>query len=486
MNRSETILSIKIDSTSNGEFVPVPDGRWLARAKHWAAERIADNARRTGLDRRQFLTGLCGAATTLLTFNQASAVRGNIGGFFDLTGESAFDPAAAKQALGGEEFIFDIQTHMVETKGDWRNGPGKAFERFLAWMPQGACGEVDPVDCYSAQHFVKEVFLDSDTDMAVLSFVPVPPAYNSLSLKEADRTRALVQDLGGGRRLLLHAIVLPNLPPLARQLERMEEAVKDWPIAAFKVYTQWGPDGVGWALDDAAVGIPFLEKASALGVKNICIHKGFPLRRHGDKSINCADVGRAAKLFPEMNFIIYHSGFETARREGVFDANDAERGIDSLVKTVLDNDIATNANVYAELGSTWRFVMRDPTAAAHALGKLLRYVGQDNVLWGTDSIWYGSPQDQIQAFRTFQISEALQDKHAYPALSTALKAKVFGLNSAKVYGVDVPVARRRTEGDPVQRSRASYAEALAPSLATYGPRTARDFCRLQARQNGLP
>jgi hypothetical protein len=41
---------------------------------------------------------------------------------------------------------------------------------------------------------------------------------------------------------------------------------------------------------------------------------------------------------------------------------------------------------------------------AHLLDKLLRYVSEDNVLWGTDSIWYGSPQDQIQAFRRFKIA----------------------------------------------------------------------------------
>ncbi|MGH8729576.1 MAG: hypothetical protein ACREV9_15780 [Burkholderiales bacterium] len=39
------------------------------------------------------------------------------------------------------------------------------------------------------------------------------------------------------------------------------------------------------------------------------------------------------------------------------------------------------------------------------------------MLWGTDSIWYGSPQDQIQAFRTFQISEKLREKHGYPEIT---------------------------------------------------------------------
>ncbi len=38
-----------------------------------------------------------------------------------------------------------------------------------------------------------------------------------------------------------------------------------------------------------------------------------------------------------------------------------------LIKSVEDNGIGRNANIYAELGSTWRFVMRDPTTAAHLL-----------------------------------------------------------------------------------------------------------------------
>src|SRR5207247_2712055 len=91
--------------------------------------------------------------------------------------------------------------------------------------------------------------------------------------------------------------------------------------------------------------------------------------------------------------------------------------------SLLENNIKPNANGYAELGSTWRFLMRDPDAAAHSLGKLFKYVGENNVLWGTDSIWYGSPQDQIQAFRTFQIAGALADRHGYAQLTPALRAK---------------------------------------------------------------
>ena len=151
-----------------------------------------------------------------------------------------------------------------------------------------------------------------------------------------------------------------------------------------------------------------------------------------------------------------------------------------------DNDIGPNGNVFAELGSTWRFVMRDPTTAAHLLGKLLQHVGENNVLWGTDSIWYGSPQDQIQAFRSFQIAEALVERHGYPVLTPELKAKVFGLNGARVYGVAVPAQRRKAESDPIGQKKTAYRGRAEPTFETFGPRTDREFEALLAERAGLP
>ena len=122
-------------------------------------------------------------------------------------------------------------------------------------------------------------------------------------------------------------------------------------------------------------------------------------------------------------------------------------------------------------------------AAAHALGKLLKYVGKSNVLWGTDSIWYGSPQDQIQAFRVFQISEALQDAHGYPALTPEIRAGVFGLNATRPYRISVDEVLRRAANDPVERRRQAARERPEPSFLTHGPKTRREFLNL-LRWNG--
>ncbi|MBC8028122.1 MAG: amidohydrolase, partial [Steroidobacteraceae bacterium] len=115
-----------------------------------------------------------------------------------------------------------------------------------------------------------------------------------------------------------------------------------------------------------------------------------------------------------------------------------------------------------------------------------KYIGEDNVLWGTDSIWYGSPQDQIQAFRTFQISEALREKFGYPTMTPKLRAKVFGLNATKPYRLAADELSRFTAKDKVAQSRAEYSQSPNPSYATYGPRTRREFLNLRAWHAGEP
>jgi uncharacterized protein len=141
-------LPIKVDATSNGEFRPVPLPKHVARANSEAELRIGEHAKRVGLGRRAFLQSLCGAATTLLTLNEAFAALGNTGGLFRVLKESAFETAAAAEALAGDEFIFDVQTHMVDPAGAWRSSAGRYWEQILANFPQGSCGSDDPVDCF--------------------------------------------------------------------------------------------------------------------------------------------------------------------------------------------------------------------------------------------------------------------------------------------------------------------------------------------------
>jgi hypothetical protein len=481
-----TRLPIKLDTTSNGEFAPRPLERHSVVANQRAIEQVGINARRLGMNRRSFLTSSAGVATTLLAFNEAHAALGRTGSFYDLPKLAALDIAAADASLAKREFIFDIQGHHVNALERWK-APNMLTATGLGFMPQAKCAYLDPksefghVKCFTSQAFVKEMFLDSDTDMAVLTFTPTSFEDMPLTQDEAAATREMVEALEGSRRLLVHGRVVPNLPG---DIERMPELAGKWQIAAWKTYTQADPAGdSGWWLDDEKNGARLIDMARKSGVKTICIHKGLPLPTAFMTSRNreygsCRDVGKAARQNPDINFVIYHSGYDLKVRDAAFVPGKHDMGVDSLIQSLLDNGVQPNSNVYAELGTTWRYLMKDPDEAAHVMGKLFRYVGENNVLWGTDSIWYGSPQDQIQAFRTFQISTEYQEKFGYAAITPELRARVFGLNSLKPYGLDSTDIRKSFLGDAMQNEKARNAERPDPTFITYGPQTRREFFAL--------
>ena len=472
-------LPIKLDSTSNGEFVPVPLEPVHHHARALAFEAATINARRVGASRRDFLVSLCGAASTLLAMNAAFLAGCKRGASYAVPPEAALEPAAAENALAGNEFIFDVQGHFVNPTGAWTRRLPEGAHPLGFVDTQGCAAAKEPglayLRCVGADEFIKDIFLDSDTDLTVLSFVPSTRADEPLTIEEATATAALVEKMEGTHRLYLHGRVNPNQPG---DVEDMERLARQFRIAAWKTYTQWGPEGRGFFMDDAP-GLRMIEEARRLGVRNIAIHKGLPFGPESYAHSTCVDIGRVAKRFPDVNFLIYHSGFVTSKGEGPYDPKRSD-GIDALITSLRENGVGKGGNVYAELGSTWRFLMRDPEQAAHALGKLIRYCGEDNVLWGTDSIWYGSPQDQIQAFRTFQIASRLRDRHAYAEITPALRAKIFGLNGAKVYGLSAAEVKRYTRRDAIAHERTDYAERADPHFRTYGPRTRREFLNLVA------
>ena len=451
-----TRLPIKVDATSNGEFAPIPLDAANRAARREAHARAGENARRLGLSRRAFMVSACGAAATLLAMNRANAAAGRTGGFFDLPELAELDAGAAAESLDGREFVFDVQGHFVGRHGLGRVGLG------------------------GADAFVRDIFVDSDTDMMVLSFIPSDRERELLTIAEADETRRVIDEMEGSRRLLVHGRVNPNQDG---DLDGMDELAERWGVSAWKTYTQWGPDGrPGFFLHDDA-GVALIEKARALGVKTICVHKGLPFGRRSYEHSLASDVGAAARMFPDVNFLVYHSGYIGGEAEGPYDPARGE-GVDELIRSCEENGVGPGGNVYAELGSTWRFLMRDPEAAAHVVGKLVKHIGAGNVLYGSDCIWYGSPQDQIQAFRAFQIAPELQEAHGYAPMTPELRARIFGLNAAGVYGVDAGEVLLRARRDRFGRARAARRAAPDPHFLTFGPKTRGEYAALLKARGG--
>ncbi|HJZ84074.1 MAG TPA: amidohydrolase family protein [Polyangia bacterium] len=463
---------------SNGEYDPPPPSGRDRRAAALLRRLSTEQARRLGVSRRQFLESSCGAAAALLVINQVYGCGSDNGGHYNVDASMTSDSAAACDRLSGSEFIFDVQTHHINPNGAWRQ-ISPQYASFFQSLPQASCGEMDKLVCFDARHYIREEFVNSDTAVAVLSAVPADPNGNPLTADEQVATRELVNMLAQSQRLLVHGLVLPDRGQA--QLDGMQNLAESLKIAAWKIYTPFG----GWRLDDPAIGIPFIERARQLGIKLICAHKGLPLAGFDPNFASPADIGVVAAMYPDVKFLVYHSGFETTVTEGPYNPQNPQ-GVDRLVKTCLDHGIGPGGNVYGELGSTWRYVMTRPDQAAHVLGKLLKVLGEDRIVWGTDSIWYGSPQDQIMAFRTFEIPAAMQAQYGYPALTPTARAKIFGLNAAAAYGVDPAAVRCAIHNDQLSQLKLAARERPLGRGPALGPRTRREFLRLLRMTGGHP
>ncbi|MCE3284519.1 MAG: amidohydrolase, partial [Steroidobacteraceae bacterium] len=156
-------LPVKLDTATNGEYAPIPLEPMHREATHAAMQTATANARRLGLERRQFLVSACGAATSLLGMNDAYAKAGRTGGFFDVPRLAALEESVARAAVAGNEFVFDVQGHFVNPTGAWLEDlpegarPMRGFTSDPRCEPHGAGpGELDYLRCIGPDQFVQD------------------------------------------------------------------------------------------------------------------------------------------------------------------------------------------------------------------------------------------------------------------------------------------------------------------------------------------
>jgi hypothetical protein len=266
------------------------------------------------------------------------------------------------------------------------------------------------------------------------------------------------------RRMLAHGLVSPQLGQA--DLDFMDLQAATLKVDAWKAYTGAAARGFdrGWFVDDEKIAYPMLEKARKTGVRRFCVHKGLPLGPVADYN-HPRDLIKAAKDFPDIDFLVYHAGLL-----GVTAPKASGEVPWTTEFCAMKKKVPAISNIYMELGSTFgQLVTTNPTACAHLLGQLVDAFGADHVLWGTDSIWYGTPQWQIEAFRRFEIPEGLVTQHKYAPLSRTVKEQIFGLNAARVFGVDVNAKRNEIPQDYLSRMKMAYLdEGAAPSHRWYG------------------
>jgi predicted TIM-barrel fold metal-dependent hydrolase len=413
-------------------------------------------------------------AAALLAMNQV------FGDCYDVSADEVRDRRAFEEKWPKDQFIFDVQTHHVDVSRKWYDDTpaGRATVRFFQMLRPSLRGVEASLEQLNRAHYVKEVFGDSDTVMAIISGVPSRDwDKNPLPPDQMAATRKYVNDLAGSRRVLSHGLLRPNLGK--KELEEMERQVKTLKVDAWKCYTGAELGEKAWSLDDEKVAYPFWEKTKELGIKDVCVHKGLPLGFFNEKACTPLDVEKAAKDFPDLNFILYHSGFRGfgwlgagtgAKVKDRKTADPQEIPWVSDVLRVLKRDPKIK-NVYFELGSTFNMMtsaFARPEACMHMLGQMIQVAGADHVLWGTDSIWNGSPQSQIVRFRKLKMKPELMEKYKYPELTDEVKNQILGLNAAKLFGVKPKAKRKAIKADRLTQLREEYRQAPAPSNTQYG------------------
>jgi hypothetical protein len=465
---------------SNGEYNPMPQTEAQRRVEGLIKELGDQYASHQGVERRQFLRSASGMAVAFLAMNKV------FGPIWDVSEAEAADKDLADERARklSKQFIFDDQTHFVRDDFDKEGLLGLGKYAVENWNP-GMAQTPMTLARYKFGNYLKEVFLDSDTKVALLSSAPFDdPSWYLLFNNQMRDAREAINKVAGTRRLLSHAVFTPGQPGW---VEEVDKAIAEYKPDSWKGYTIGDPlspttKGTAWRLDDEKLVYPFYEKSIKAGIKNICIHKGLLPRDYEQswpgvwRHAAVEDLAKAAKDWPQLNFIIYHAALRAFLESP--DAELAEFERSGYIKWATDLARMPKEhgvkNVYAELGTSFaNSAVANPRFAAALVGQFVNEMGVDHVVWGTDSVWYGSPQWQIEAMRRLEIPDDMMKKQGWKTKlggpDSEVKRKIFGLTTAKLYNYKIQAAYEDLTHDQLALMKAEYERlGVAHSNTYYG------------------
>jgi uncharacterized protein len=355
----------------------------------------------------------------------------------------------------------------------------------LAGWNEELAGKEQTLDDLKFANNIKEIFLDSDTKIALISSAPsdIPRDWFLTNQQMAD-ARKKVNDKASGigakvgtKRLLAHAVFTPGQPGWLEAIDAAIELKPDsWKGYTIGDNTHKQTSHYPWRMDDEKVSYKGYEKFLKAGIRNVCVHKGlFPpsvekavsnLRGYVDVS----GVGQAAKDWPQLTFIIYHSGYryvgdihvDPALALAEFERTGRIAWVSDLADIPAQYGIT---NVNGDLGQVVAMTLvAQPRLCAAVMGILLKGLGRDRVCWGTDALWTGSPQWQIEGLRRLETPEDMQRKYGFAPLGGAtgpVKTAIFSNNNAHLYNIDTKKAELDLKNDRLAALKADY-ETVGP------------------------
>lgn len=446
----DPFMPVPVCVPSNGEFDPPPQTESQKRVAEVTLELADIHGKPHGLDRRGFLKTAAGMATALMAMNM---VHGHI---FSVNEAEAADPDFAESLKSEleDQFIFDSQLHFVHDEFDFQGLLNLRKYAADHWNPD-IRGEAGSFETLRFENFIKEVFLQSQTKIGLLSGAPSDVKENwFLSNDEIVRARDIINSIAGSKRMYGHFVITPGQPGWIDAIDRGIEQLKPDSWKGYTIGDPLSDSRYPWRLDDEKLMYPVYEKMVKAGITNVCIHKGLLPNDYLDtvdawKHATVDDVPKAAKDWPQLTFIIYHAALKPLNNYSEnhlkkFEETGRIDWVSDLAEIPKKHGVT---NVHAEIGTAFgSAAVTHPRHAAAMVGILIKGMGLDHVHWGTDSVWYGSPQWQIEAFRRIEIPEDLQKKLNLSPLGgpkSRVKQAILGENAARVHGLDIDRVKQR-------------------------------------------
>ncbi|MBB5987547.1 amidohydrolase family protein [Sphingobium lignivorans] len=474
---SEPRTPLPVRMVASEEYLPIAQTPQQREAEARLYDMVEAIAPRLGMSRRDFLRTTAGMAAAF------AALNATFGGLFAVGEAEAATPEAADErsrALAGQ-FIMDMHTHFL--RDDTRLTNFVRMREGVAaqgWNPELSKAGPQTLEDLKFDNYFKEIYLDSDTKIALISSAPSDIAEDwFLTNRQMAQARERVNREAETLRMMSHAIITPGAPgwleALDAALELKPDSLKGYTVGdnTHKELARYP-----WRMDSEETYRGY-EKAVKAGIRNICVHKGlwgrqldtrFPhLAPHAD----VRDVAQAAKDWPQLNFIIYHAAYRLDDPDWALATFNRTGRIDWVTDLAEIPQRHGVSNVYADLGQIFaQTLIAQPALCAAIMGQLVKGLGADHVCWGTDAVWTGSPQWQIEGLRRLEIPEDMQKKHGFAPLGPAdgaVKNGIFGGNNARLYNIDIATTARAQQHDRFSRLKADYvARGPAPSNLRYG------------------
>jgi uncharacterized protein len=333
-------------------------------------------------------------------------------------------------------FVINPVAHAYNlAPSNMKSRPGEAVRDLLwamhqGWQPPGIGMTYEEFHSdWSIDALARTLFLESDVDVAATHTLRLDSYFHDGLCSRAKTVEATTKY---PERFLAYVGVDPTagveacVADLHEQMDELPDAV------GLKMYpSQVEPDR-SWRMDDPELAFPLFEAAQERGIKTVAIHKAVPLGPVPMNPYRVDDVDGAAGAFPDLSFEVIHAG------------------LSFVTETALA--IARYPNVYANLEATMSLIFKAPKLFEELMAEFVMWGGPQKILY-SDGCMFVHTQPVLEAFMSFQFSDATCAGYGIDKLSREDKALILGGNYARIVGLDVEEAQIRIADDELSRAR---------------------------------